>query len=409
MPTNPINLDDFPNSAHADELRRGLSRLYFDPPLEAEYKSAHLHRVRLRVRIWHSANILVSTLFTVDQVRSTGFWSANSLAHMGVLIPCIVALAWLAWSTKYQRHYLVAAPILVTIFSALIAMFVVRALSMGHGERLAALTVFLVGVFFFAGLMFRQAVLTAGIMLVVFASTAVTLSLPSAIFIESLVIVTLTSGIAAIVYRDMEQSYRRSFLEAALVSELIARDGLSGLMNRRSFDQHLVRVWQQALRDQRLIAVLMIDIDHFKQYNDSWGHQAGDWALCSVAEILQGVARRPLDLAARYGGEEFALILYDVELAHVLTTAEHLREAVEKLKLKPQHASGGDTMQVTVSVGVGSAAPTIGRTPQGVVQLADEALYEAKRTGRNRVVVKGAEAYRLLETGAFKGPYRSRR
>jgi diguanylate cyclase (GGDEF)-like protein len=207
----------------------------------------------------------------------------------------------------------------------------------------------------------------------------------------------------------MEQSYRRSFLEAALVSELIARDGLSGLMNRRSFDQHLVRVWQQALRDQRLIAVLMIDIDHFKQYNDSWGHQAGDWALCSVAEILQDVARRPLDLAARYGGEEFALILYDVELAHVLRTAEHLREAVENLKLKPQHASGGNTMQVTVSVGVGSAAPTIGRTPQGVVQLADEALYEAKRTGRNRVVVKGVEAYRLLETGAFKGPHRSRR
>jgi len=126
----------------------------------------------------------------------------------------------------------------------------------------------------------------------------------------------LASSIAAIVYRDVEQSYRRNFLQAALIGELVARDDLSGLMNRRAFDEHIVAVWHQAARDQRPVALLMIDIDHFKGYNDRRGHLAGDFALRSVAKVIQGFARRPLDLAARYGGEEFAVVLYDLAFSY---------------------------------------------------------------------------------------------
>jgi diguanylate cyclase (GGDEF)-like protein len=179
-------------------------------------------------------------------------------------------------------------------------------------------------------------------------------------------------------------------------------------MNRRAFDEHLLRVWQHALRDQRLIAVLMIDIDHFKLCNDRWGHQAGDVALRHVGKIIQGFARRPLDLAARFGGEEFAVILYDLALPHVEDIAERLREGVQKMRITGA-GSDGEGPEVTVSVGVGLAAPEIGRTPQGIVQLADEALYAAKNAGRNRVVVKGIEAYVLLNTGAFNTPSDSRR
>jgi diguanylate cyclase (GGDEF)-like protein len=180
-------------------------------------------------------------------------------------------------------------------------------------------------------------------------------------------------------------------------------------MNRRAFDEHLLRVWQHALRDQRSIAVLMIDIDHFKRYNDDFGHQAGDLALRSVARIIQGFARRPLDLAARYGGEEFAVILYDLALPHVQEMAESLRKGVQNLQIEPHEAEAAPGREVTVSVGVGLAAPVIGRTPQGAVQLADEALYEAKQAGRNRVVVKGTDAYMLLNTGAFTTRKDSRR
>jgi diguanylate cyclase (GGDEF)-like protein len=328
---------------------------------------------------------------------------------MGALVPCAVALVWLAWSRQYERFYLPAARVLVPIFGALIAAFIALAITDGRDEQLAGLTVNLVAVFFFAGLMFRQAIFTTAIMCIAFVAAALAVSLPHAMLLKSMVIITLTSVIAAIVYRDVEQSYRRNFLEDALIGELVARDGLSGLMNRRAFDEHLLRVWQHALRDQRSIAVLMIDIDHFKRYNDDFGHQAGDLALRSVARIIQGFARRPLDLAARYGGEEFAVILYDLALQHVQEMAESLRKGVQNLQIKPHEAEAALEREVTVSVGVGLAAPVIGRTPQGAVQLADEALYEAKQAGRNRVVVKGTDAYMLLNTGAFTTRKDSRR
>jgi hypothetical protein len=124
-------------------------------------------------------------------------------------------------------------------------------------EQLASLTVVLVGAFFFTGLMFRQALLTAGIILIAFTSAGVAADLDAAMLLKGMVILIITTAIAAIVHWDVEQAYRRNFLEAALIGELIARDGLSGLMNRRSFDEHLLRVWQHALRDQRSIAIPM--------------------------------------------------------------------------------------------------------------------------------------------------------
>jgi diguanylate cyclase (GGDEF)-like protein len=168
-------------------------------------------------------------------------------------------------------------------------------------------------------------------------------------------------------------------------------------MNRRTFDEQLVRVWQQALRDQCSIAICMIDVDHFKRYNDAFGHQAGDVALRTVAELIQEFARRPLDLAARYGGEEFAMILYDLSPAGVQDIAERLIKTVQAARINPSGEPG-----LTISIGVGLISPIVGRTPQGAIQLADEALYEAKHAGRNRVVVKGAAAYRLLNTGVFQ-------
>jgi diguanylate cyclase (GGDEF)-like protein len=201
----------------------------------------------------------------------------------------------------------------------------------------------------------------------------------------------------------VEVANRRSFLENAVIRDLVARDALSGLMNRRTFDAHLRLVWQHALREQRPVAVLMIDIDHFKQFNDAMGHQAADEVLRKVADTIREFAHRPLDLAARYGGEEFALILYDLSTPHVQQIAERLRETVESLgNIAPAGRA------VTVSVGVGMALPTIGRTPEGALQLADEALYDAKRAGRNRVIVRSLEAYALLDTGRFNATPESR-
>ena len=117
----------------------------------------------------------------------------------------------------------------------------------------------------------------------------------------------ITAIVSAIVHRDMEVSHRHNFLETALIRTMASRDGLTGLMNRRALDDHLRRIWQQGLRDKRQVALLLIDIDHFKAFNDSYGHQARDSALREVAHVIDSSARRPFDLAARYGGEEFAV------------------------------------------------------------------------------------------------------
>jgi diguanylate cyclase (GGDEF)-like protein len=397
-----LNPSDFPGSLFAAELRRGAAR--FEPPLEAQYKAAHLERVRLHVRIWFSMTLVLAALFTADTVRRFGLWHVLSLLHVCVLLPCTAALAWMPWSRYYQRIYLPVAGVLVTLFGSLIATFIALALIAGHSEQFAALTVNLMGVFFFAGLMLRQALTATILALIAFVVASKSAGLPHDILLRSMIVLTLTTLIVAIVYRDMERTHRREFLEQALIGELVARDALSGLMNRRAFDEHLLRVWQHALRDQRSISILMIDIDQFKQYNDTYGHQAGDDGLRRIAQVIQGFARRPLDIAARYGGEEFCVILYDLALPHVQDIAERLRQAVQNLPTKFEGDVEGLESKVSISVGVGTAVPSIGRTPQGVVQLADEALYEAKQTGRNRVVVKGTDAYRLMTTGAFRSP-----
>jgi len=240
-----------------------------------------------------------------------------------------------------------------------------------------------------------------------FAAGTVIWALPMDAALKYVGTMGLATFMGAVAFRGAEVISRTQYLEGQLLGELLERDPLTGLKNRRSFDEHLQRAWQQALRDTRTVGVLMVDVDEFKRYNDLYGHQAGDEALRRVGAVLREFGRRPLDLAARYGGEEFALILHDVTLEHARDLAEHLRSQVAALAIAHGAASAAPT--VTLSVGVAVGVPMIGRTVTGLVQLADEALYAAKAAGRNRIVVKGPDAYRALDTGVFAIQARSRR
>jgi diguanylate cyclase (GGDEF)-like protein len=154
---------------------------------------------------------------------------------------------------------------------------------------------------------------------------------------------------------------------------------LTGLKNRRVFDEHLDQLWARAVDDGRAIAILMIDIDHFKAYNDRYGHQAGDQALRRVAQALQPFVTRPLDVLARYGGEEFAVICREIDGEGARALGERLRKAVEDHKF--EHA--GKVIPVTVSVGTVAGRKI--EDAHAFVAAADAAMYEAKREGRNRV------------------------
>jgi diguanylate cyclase (GGDEF)-like protein len=162
-----------------------------------------------------------------------------------------------------------------------------------------------------------------------------------------------------------------------------AQDGLTGIANRRHFDETLEREWRRAARSRRPLSLLMLDIDYFKLFNDTEGHQAGDDCIRKVAGTLAETLHRAGDMVARYGGEEFAVLLPETDAEHALQVAETLRSRIEALRL-PHAASPLGT--VTASLGVATAVPPRDGSSCGdFVRIADAALYDAKRLGRNRV------------------------
>ncbi|MFK3796476.1 diguanylate cyclase [Pseudomonas sp. NPDC088444] len=164
------------------------------------------------------------------------------------------------------------------------------------------------------------------------------------------------------------------------LAELAATDGLTGLANRRRLDMVLRQEWARSMRSGTPLSLLMIDVDHFKAFNDRHGHHGGDVALRNVAKTLAANIRRPGDLAARYGGEEFMVVLPETDLRGAYALAEKIRIAIESL---PPYAS--ETHPVTVSIGVASQRPRSGDKQPQLLADADTALYQAKRNGRNRV------------------------
>jgi diguanylate cyclase (GGDEF)-like protein len=188
--------------------------------------------------------------------------------------------------------------------------------------------------------------------------------------------------------RDMAQKLAERDGELRSANEHLEQlaliDPLSGLANRRNFDETLSRNWKEAIRQRRPVGLLMIDVDHFKLFNDRYGHVQGDACLRRVGKLLMNFACRPGDLSARYGGEEFAVLLPGASLGGARLVAERLRHAVEELCIAHADSPLG---QVTVSVGAASLVPSLGDSAKGLIEAADEGLYAAKRGGRNAVVV----------------------
>jgi diguanylate cyclase (GGDEF)-like protein len=166
------------------------------------------------------------------------------------------------------------------------------------------------------------------------------------------------------------------------IQHLSMVDQLTGIPNRRSFDERLSVEWKQAIRENQPISILIIDIDKFKTYNDVYGHQQGDVVLQRVAVTIQRSLKRPTDLATRWGGEEFVILLPNTNLEGALEVAENIRVNIEKETIP---CADGSTPKVTVSIGVNTQFPTQGSLTESFFSNADKALYVAKELGRNRV------------------------
>jgi two-component system chemotaxis family response regulator WspR len=186
---------------------------------------------------------------------------------------------------------------------------------------------------------------------------------------------------------QMNLELARSNRELQRLSSL---DGLTGVANRRQFDETLSHEWQRAARTRAPLSLIFADIDFFKLYNDQYGHQAGDDCLKRVADVLQKTVHRPADLVSRYGGEEFVMILPDTEAEGAAAVAKKMLDQVSKLEIP--HATSSVSDHVTLSIGVSTLCPGDGENADAIVSSADQALYEAKEAGRNRIKVAAPPA-----------------
>ena len=213
-----------------------------------------------------------------------------------------------------------------------------------------------------------------------------------------LLLIALVSVLLAIKYRklskELEVSVKERTRELLHMNEILkstnlmlerisTMDGLTSIENRRAFDTAYDKAWKTCLKERMPLALIMIDIDNFKEYNDTYGHLSGDQALTRIAEVIKGVIKRPGDLAARYGGEEFVVMLMNTVAERAAVVAEEIRSGIEDLGIENEKL---ETV-ITVSLGVASVVPENRMEPKELINAADRALYKAKEDGRNKVVV----------------------
>jgi len=387
-------------SIAAQQLRSGFPWLRFTASLEGEFRLAYREQMRgqIRVNLWLCFT-LTCVFFTI------GHWALSSdlnagldLIRISLVIPALLIGLGLTYTRYYERVFPTLVQVLAPLFGTSVvleALFAAR-----HGVSVfAAVVLVVIGIYLLVGMLFFAAVRSALWVALAYAIGAPLMNLPYEQSVYNFVVLFCTNVVGATVCYALEKVHRTNYLEARLLTEMACRDGLTGIYNRRMLDEHLDKVWQQGGRERVFVALLLVDIDYFKAYNDYYGHQAGDECLKHVAKTLNHCARRPLDFTARYGGEEFAIVLYDARREYVEELMRQIQASMEGLALK--HPASPVSKQLTVSIGAAWVLPKPERSQFGFVQLADEALYEAKGTGRNRAVIMDKE-YEELSTGSFR-------
>lgn len=361
-------------------------RLRFEPGLERDFQAAHSESARRWVRM--STLVALSTVlgFAVIDHYVVGYRSdVPDIIRYGLQLPLV--LIALAFTTPglYARWYRPAIQIAAPLFGLGIVVMATYAAPEQVplvGARLLLVTFFF---YFMLAMPFGAALRSNLIVAGGYLAASMLDALPSAAAIYQLFALLCANLIGGAGCYVLEHANRQAFLERRRLQEVAARDGLTGLFNRAAFEERIHQLWRQATRDSQPISVIMIDIDHFKAYNDHYGHQAGDACLRSVSRAIDAAAiRRPFDFVARYGGEELVAVLFGADRVHAEEVARAILAAVGRLGI--EHVAATSASQVTVSMGVATYTPPLEASHDRAVKLADRALYTAKRQGRDRFI-----------------------
>lgn len=384
MPTAP----GFPQPAGAppEAPRTGLLQLRFaDPDLERRFHQHWLAEFLPRLKRCLQAAILVVLAFAcVDALSLPPALVGPVLAlHLGAIIPALL-LAWGALYLPRVRPWLQGI-VGVCAFAIGLAIVGIIFLARRHGFDMPYEGVIMATFFFYflTGLRFTAAAASGWLVFVAYVAVEQAAGLAIRGLAYNALYLAASNVIGCFGSHYMEKSLRRSFLYTEELHKHAEHDALTGLLNRRALIARGQSLLRHASRAGHGVGVAMIDVDHFKLYNDLYGHGQGDEALRAVAAVISEEARRPLDVGARYGGEEFVVLWCELDAAHGLELAERLRARVEGLGLP--HAASPTASRVTVSIGLACIEAGQQMDLDDALRVADEAMYRAKQSGRNRV------------------------
>lgn len=407
MPLTQIPFENM-NSPYADQLGKGFGQLRFCTALEREFQEFYAEICAPRGRLAGVAALTIVLGAAALNALFGRITAGNTvvLLHVGLVCPLMTLFVAALHLKPIRKRYSNVAAVGSFLLGLAITWVSVVAMTQPAGSSYA-FSITVVSILYSSlllGLLFYHA---AAVSFGLVAAYGVIGYMSGIAFNELLNSFAMlggaaTMGLISSYYR--EHSMRLHFLETRLLHELAERDGLTGLYNRRIFDTFIQRIWRQARREELPVQIVLIDIDHFKVYNDLYGHQSGDETLQRVANCIARYAKRPFDFCARYGGEEFVLVVYGQLNEFARSVPEQIRRDVMDLCISHEGSRVADC--VTVSVGVAVARPSSGRSLAGAIQAADEALYQAKKAGRNRIVSKDANIADV-ETGKFRAAYYS--
>lgn len=372
--------------AALDRLERGRGRwrptlsLAFESDLERGFLRHRAESVLVLQRLVILLGMVFYSVFIAHDLANDRHYADPLIlgTAMAFAVPGNLALFIATFVRDPWRYTLTIARVGALFHTVGMLLISALAATRGSATPFEFLIIQLLYDFFLLGLVWSEANVLA--MLTVATAPMVMMILdkgPQGVF-DFTYFVCVTAVLGSIGCHLQERSQRLSWLRAQLLQTMSERDPLTGVFNHRSFYSRGDKLIRHARREGHSVAVLGLDIDYFKRFNDVYGHLAGDECLRQVARIVSDHARRPLDLAGRLGGEEFAVFLYDTNRASALSRAEDLREAVKSL-----HMPG--KVRITCSIGVATATPLDAITMEGMVGQADVALYRAKHDQRDCV------------------------
>jgi len=377
-------------SLYATQFALGFRSLTFIDPLEAGFRNYYLDNNPGQLkRVIPVAFVLTLLFFLSDYLRLPPEIFGQFYIYRALQLTILAILTTMIFSgkTRYLEFGVILALVIYGI-STPILLGIIRATE-GYAPISAQLIV-LVFCYFLAGLRFYQAMFAGLIISLAYPASQLltTAPLPNLPFNCFLILTFNVMGLCGAYF--IEYTARENYLARQLLGELALFDGLTGLLNRRAFSLDLEKLYRQAKRDKVELGIAMVDVDHFKEFNDSFGHVQGDQCLREIAEALRESIKRPLDKAGRYGGEEFILVWYDCSAPSAKQLGEIARAAVEELAIP--HGPDASQRLVTISVGVATARAEDLTDSEQLIWEADQALYKAKSSGRNRVVLASPTA-----------------